>query len=186
MALYETLVDALSYDVVFVNLRDLVNRYPILLWGEGPKLYETFVGRNSFKVPKDRAQTASERTRTFSQIVQTITISEGDATTIAFYKLVKDLGVGYHILSAVGTAFMHMASMGVTDEVVEHQRQIMDKETRKADHQQLDLSVYTRFGQAIATFLCPSIIRMAVLRWFRALSRSTSSLPGTSPSTDPT
>ena len=164
MALYETLAEALAYDVVFVNLRDLVDRFPILPWIGVDKIYEQFVGRHDFKLPKDRAQTAAERTRTFSQVVQTITVTEGEATTRAFYKLVKDMGVGYHILSAVGTAFMHMASMGATDDIVERQRQIMDKETRREDHQQMDLSVYTRFGQAIATFLCPSIIRLAVFK----------------------
>ena len=162
MALYETLAEALAYDVVFVNLRDLVDRFPILPWLDSDKIYEKFVGMHAFKVPGDRAQTAGERTRTFSAIAQTITVTEGEATTKAFYKLVKDLGAGNHILSVVGTAFMHMASMGVSDGVVEYQRQVLDKEARRADHQQMDLSVYTRFGQAIASFLCPAIIRIAV------------------------
>ena len=162
MAQYETLADLMAYDVVFVNLRDLVNNYPIIPWVDTDKIYEKFVGRLNFRVPHDRAQTAAERTRTFSQIVQTMTLTEGGETVKAFYKLVKDMRAGNHVLSVVGTAFMHMASMGITDEAVERQRQLMDKEERRADHQQMDLSVYTRFGQAIATFLCPPIIRLAV------------------------
>ena len=162
MALHETLVDALAYDVVFINLRDLVDRCPILTWGEGPKMYETFMGRHNFKLPRSRAQTAAERTNTFKHIVETITISEGTKTTFKLYKLVKDVGIGTHLFSAEGTAFMHMASMGGSEDIVEEQRRIKSKAVRQADHQGMDMSVYTRFGPALATFLRTPIVRMAV------------------------
>ena len=138
MALHETLVNALAHDVVFVNLRDLVDKCPILSWGEGPKMYETFVGRHRFKLPKNRAQTAAERTNMFRQIVETVTILEGTKTTFELYKL------------------------GGSEDIVEEQRKIMSKEVRQADHQRMDMSVYTRFGPALATFLHMPIVRMAV------------------------
>ena len=125
--------------------------------------HELFVGHKGFRVPTDRAQTAAERTLTLSQIVETLTLSDGPGsdTALEMYKLAKELGMGDHMLRTVGISVMHLSTMGTQQDRIDEQRRQLNKEVRQADQQRIGMKMFTRFAAAMTTVLTCNILRLA-------------------------